>query len=84
MDTVTQLRAVHQDGVLKLLEPLELPDGAQVTVHVFLIPPGPIDKFHPVQLAYSTRLAPAEKLDNLTGLVAVGGDALADSEALYG
>ena len=34
-------------------------------------------------LAYPTRLVPAAQLDNLTDLVSVEGDALADSEALY-
>jgi len=34
-------------------------------------------------LAYAMHVVPAEKLDKLTGLVTVGGDALADSEALY-
>ena len=37
----------------------------------------------PAGLVHPTRLVPAEWLDKLTGLVAVGGDALADSEALY-
>ena len=37
----------------------------------------------PAGLIHPTRLVPAERLDRLTGLVAIGGDALADSEALY-
>jgi hypothetical protein len=37
----------------------------------------------PAGFVYPTRLVPAEKLDSLTGLISVGGDALADSEALY-
>ena len=37
----------------------------------------------PEGLIHPTRLVPAERLDKLTGLVAIGGDALADSEALY-
>jgi hypothetical protein len=32
---------------------------------------------------YPTRFVPAERLDALTGVVNIGGDALADSEALY-
>ena len=32
---------------------------------------------------YPARFVPAERLDALTGVVNVGGDALADSEALY-
>jgi len=77
METVTHVRAIHQDGALKLLTPLELPEGAQVSVIVL---PTPCDQ---VDLVYPTRLAPAKKLDDLTGLVSIGGDALADSEALY-
>ena len=41
------------------------------------------DKTSTVGLLYPTRLVPAERLDKVTGLVEVGGDALADSEALY-
>jgi hypothetical protein len=32
---------------------------------------------------YPTRFVPAKRLDALTGVVHIGGDALADSEALY-
>lgn len=74
-----QVRAVHHDGVLKLLDPLELPEGAQVRVLVQFVLPEATD----VELVYPTRLVSAEKLDHLTGLVELGGDALADSEALY-
>ena len=35
------------------------------------------------ELVYPTRFVPAERLDALTGIVHVGGDASADSEALY-
>ncbi len=34
-------------------------------------------------LVYPTRFVSAERLDKLTDLVEIGGDALADSEALY-
>lgn len=74
-----QVRAVHHDGVLKLLDPLELPEGAQVRLLVQSVLPEATD----VELVYPTRLVSAEKLDDLTGLVELGGDALADSEALY-
>ncbi len=77
METGARVRAIHQDGVLKLLTPLELPEGTQVSVIVL---PTPFDQVDPV---YQTRLVPAKKLDKLTGLVSIGGDALADSEALY-
>jgi predicted DNA-binding antitoxin AbrB/MazE fold protein len=78
-----QVRAVHHDGMLKLLDPLELPEGAQVRLYVQFTPPDFTDETSTVGLVYPTRLVSAERLDNLTGLVEVGGDALADSEALY-
>jgi len=74
-----QVRAVHHDGVLKLLDPLELPEGAQVRLLVQFVLLDETD----VELVYPTRLVSAERLDSLTGLVELGGDALADSEALY-
>ena len=74
-----QVRAVHHDGVLKLLDPLELPEGAQVRLFVQSV----LSDVSDVELVYPTRLVSAERLDSLTGLVEVGGDALADSEALY-
>ena len=75
----TQVRAVHHHGILELLDPLELPEGAQVQVIIQSISPDVSN----VRLAYPTRLVPAKDLDRLTALVQVGGDALADSEALY-
>ena len=83
MGTGTHVRAIHRDGVLELLTPLELPEGAQVSVIVLQTPPDRSGHPQAVELAYSTRLVPARKLDDLTDLVAIGGDALADSEALY-
>ncbi len=74
-------RAIHHDGVLSLLEPLELPEGA--LMHLFVVPLAQVDQTLATGFVYPTRLVPAERLDTLTGVVAVGGDALADSEALY-
>jgi predicted DNA-binding antitoxin AbrB/MazE fold protein len=78
-----QVRAIHHDGVLRLLDPLELPEGAQVRLFVQLVPPDLTSEIPATKLVYPNRLVSAERLDNLTGLVEVGGDALADSEALY-
>ena len=83
MGTGTHVRAIHRDGVLELLTPLELPEGAQVSVIVLQTLPGQAGQPQEVELAYPTRLVPAKKLDDLTDLIAIGGDALADSEALY-
>ena len=83
MGNGTHARAVHRDGVLELLTPLELPEGAQVSVIVLETPASESDQPAKVELAYPTRLVPAERLDGLTSLAGLGGDALADSEALY-
>jgi predicted DNA-binding antitoxin AbrB/MazE fold protein len=85
---VYKVRAVHHDGVLKLLDPLELPEGAQVRLSVRFTPPDrvketPKDETSATRLVYPTRLVPAERLDRLANVVEVGGDALVDSEALY-
>ena len=78
-----EVRAVHHDGVLELLDALELPEGAQVRLSIQSILPLQSDELSAAALVYPTRLVSADKLDALTGLVEVGGDALADSEALY-
>lgn len=77
-----EVRAVHHYGVLRLLDALELPEGAEVWLSIESILPDATDILAP-ELVYPTRLVPAHKLDALTGLMEVGGDALADSEALY-
>ena len=73
-----QVRAVHHDGMLKLLDPIELPEGAHVRLLIQSISPDVSGK-----LTFPTRLVSAAKLDRLTAFVELGGDALADSEALY-
>jgi predicted DNA-binding antitoxin AbrB/MazE fold protein len=78
--TYTKVRAVYHEGVLTVLDPLTLPDGAQVQLDIHL--PEQISTPQDV-VRYPTTLIPAAELDSLTGIVAVGGDALADSEALY-
>jgi hypothetical protein len=75
--TYPQVRAVHHDGVLELIDALDLPEGAQVRLSIqSVLPPG-------AELIYPTRFVPADRLNVLTGLLEVGGDALRDSEALY-
>jgi len=78
-----EVRAVHHDGVLQLLDLLELPEGAQVRLSIQSILPAQTEQPAAVALVYPTRLVSADRLDALTDLVTVGGDALADSEALY-
>jgi predicted DNA-binding antitoxin AbrB/MazE fold protein len=81
--TYPDVRAVHQGGVLRLLDALELPEGAQVRLSIRSVFPDTSEELSGRELAYPTRLVPAERLDALTALMEVGGDALADSEALY-
>jgi hypothetical protein len=77
--SAVQARAVYRQGVLELLDALHLPDGAQVQLTIQpLSGEAPVDK-----LTFPTRFMPAKALDRWTALVALGGDALADSEALY-
>ena len=74
--TYPQVRAIHHDGMLRLIDALDLPEGAQVRLSIqSVLPPG-------AELVYPTRFVPADKLDVLTGLLEVGGDALQESEAL--
>jgi hypothetical protein len=67
------VHAIFQNGRLTLLDPLDLPEGTRVQVDVHLTgteavpPPGTL---------------PAHRLTPLVGVVSLGGDAVADSEAL--
>jgi hypothetical protein len=80
--TYPEVRAVHHHGVLRLLDDLELPEGAQVWLSIESVLPDATETPIPA-LVHPTRFVPADRLDALTGLIEVGGDALADSEALY-
>jgi len=83
MGNGTHVQAIHRDGMLELLTPLELPEGARVDVIVVPTRPEQGDQPKAAELVHPTRLVPAKRLDRLTGLVEVGGDAVAESEALY-
>lgn len=82
-----RVKAIYREGMLQLLEPVDLPEGTEVWIE-FQVTPQPKETApprRPIQsgLTYPTRPQPPETLTRLIGLVAVGGDALADSEALY-
>jgi hypothetical protein len=77
-----EVRAVHHHGVLRLLGDLDLPEGAEVWLSIESVLPEASEMPTPA-LVHPTRLVPADRLDALTGLIEVGGDALVDSEALY-
>ena len=78
------VRAIHRGGTLELVEPVDLPEGAEVWVML----QSPAANLPALQKPdrptyYPTRPQPPETLGRLLSLIAVGGDALADSEALH-
>lgn len=81
--TYTGLRARYSKGTLKLSEPLQLPEGAEVQVSVTTA-----DRARKKRRAsrrryrHPTRTFSWSQLRRLSGMAALGGDALADSEAI--
>lgn len=73
MPTGTLVRAIHRKGTLRLLSPLSLPEGAQVSVIVFERPLEEEPASESTRDRRSTRLVPAKQLDRLTNLVSLGG-----------
>lgn len=67
--------AKYEDGVLKPKVPLPLPEHAEVEVDVDVEPGG--------AMARTPRAIPREKWEKAIGCVAIGGDAVADSERYY-
>ena len=82
MATYPDLLARYSKGTLKLRTPLKLPEGAEVRVTV-----RPLErkrrKTHKRGYLYPNRTVSWDSLKRLTGILSMGGDALADSEALY-
>ncbi len=85
-----KLRARYTNGTLKLSRKLKLKEGTEV--YATLRPAnGKPRKTRKTAIApaprkrdsYPTRPLPANTLDGLKGILSIGGDALADSEALY-
>jgi hypothetical protein len=68
------VHAIYQNGALTLLDPLDLPEGSWVQVDVHLTA---------TEAALPLRTLPARRLRPLVGVASLGGDAVADSEALY-
>ncbi|MEK7327005.1 MAG: antitoxin family protein [Chloroflexota bacterium] len=84
MAAYPNLRARYSKGALKLRRPLRLPDGTEVRVSVStLSPKAKKRRVSKRRLAYPSRPLPMHHLDRLAGIMSLGGDALADSEALY-
>lgn len=79
MEPHERVKAVYRQGVLELLEPVYLPEGTEVWVEL-------LAASHSNEESNSLSAVcpqPPETLLKLVGLVSVGGDAVADSEALY-
>lgn len=83
MPAFSNLPARYSKGTLKLRRRLRLPDGTEVRVTV--VPVASAHSRKPGRRAYSypNRTVPWSSLKELSGIVALGGDALVDSEALY-
>jgi len=71
----SQIQAVYEKGRLRLLKPIDLPEGAKVSITIHTA--------GSKESNLATPFLPANHLDALLNLVSVGGDALADSEAVY-
>lgn len=82
------VKAIYRDGALQLQEPVDLPEGAEVWVELQKEPHSETETAalpqptHPPFL-HPTRPQSPESLARLVGLIAIGGDALLESEALY-
>jgi hypothetical protein len=69
--------AIYHEGSLQLLEPVDLPEGIELQI---TIPIRDTMETTPSAPVYPTRPQPPETLSRLCGLIAIGGDALAESE----
>lgn len=83
MAAYLKVRARYSKGMLKLKKPLRLPEGAEVSLTVTPLEAEPARRKAKPRLKYPMRRLPAGTLQGLVGIVSLGGDALADSEALY-
>ena len=78
------LPARYSKGTLKLRKPLRLPDGMEVRVTVKVGQPAARSR-RTTRRRYwfPNRALPSHTLEAISGLASIGGDALADSEAMY-
>ena len=84
MAAYSKLRARYSKGTLKLRRPLRLPEGAEVRVSVTTLSTAAGKrKLNKRRYHYPTRTLPWRNLRRLSGILSLGGDALAESEALY-
>jgi predicted DNA-binding antitoxin AbrB/MazE fold protein len=73
------VRAIYHEGSLQLLEPVDLPEGVELQITV---PMSDTMETTPSALVYPTRPQSSETLSRLCSLIAIGGDALVESEIL--
>lgn len=66
----SHIRAIYQRGSLKLLSPLDLPEGTQVDLTVEVT-------------QENIKFLPARELDKMTAVFGLGGNTLKESEELY-
>jgi predicted DNA-binding antitoxin AbrB/MazE fold protein len=74
---------IYENGVLRLLEPLDLPEHTKLTVTVSLAGAGKRTDAGQPRFRQPTRSRPLSQLGPLIGKMPAGGDALKDTEALY-
>ena len=75
--------AVYEKGVLRLLEPLDLPEHTKLMVTIKVSKTYEQARAARPRAQYPTRPQPLSSLKPLIGSMPAGGDALKDSEALY-
>jgi hypothetical protein len=82
MTVYPNVRARYTKGLLKLRKPLKLAEGTEVQVTVM-----PVEAVSTPRgkrnYTYPTRTVSWASLEAITGIVSLGGDAVADAEALY-
>ena len=83
MDTYPDLPARYSKGTLRLRRRLHIPDGTEVRVTV--VPASAPARRKPGQrgYVYPNRTLAWSRIRELAGAVSLGGDALAESDALY-
>jgi predicted DNA-binding antitoxin AbrB/MazE fold protein len=74
---------IYEKGVLRLLEPLDLPEHTKLTVTVSVPKGGEHAASAQPRVQQPTRSRPLSQLEPLIGKMPAGGDALKDTEALY-
>lgn len=83
MSEFADLLARYSKGTLTLRQRLDLPEGTEVRVTVSTKQRPVARRGSKRKYQYPTRVVSWAALDRLTSIASLGGDAVADSEALY-